>query len=120
MLGLGELLAVNPNLSNKGITIPFVLMCTAKVQPIHRLCDAVMSGKITDDEVVQFSKIFLGNGANIDGDINKGEGTPLIADASLHAEKLGIFYIEKGADVNYTDKKKRCIGLTLGSFLWAR
>jgi ankyrin repeat protein len=41
-------------------------------------------------------------GADIDGyKSSKDNNTPLIAAASLNAEKLGIFYIERGADVFY-------------------
>ncbi|NNF35203.1 MAG: hypothetical protein HKN68_13915 [Saprospiraceae bacterium] len=100
--GLKELLSKNPNLANKGITIPYDLTCRVKAHPLHRLCDAVFAGRISDDEAVILAKILLENGANIDGDKNKHEGTPLLAAASLHAEQVGIFYIDNGADVHYT------------------
>ncbi len=100
--GLNQFLMNNPNLANEGITIPFDFLCRAKAHPLHRVCDGVFSGKITDNEAVKFAKIFLNNGANIDGDKNKNEGTPLLAAASLQAEQTGIFYIKNGADVNYT------------------
>lgn len=99
---LKELLSKNPYLANKGITIPYDLTCRVKAHPLHRLCDAVFAGKISDDEAVELARVLLENGANIDGDKNKNEGTPLLAAASLHAEKVGIFYIDNGADVHYT------------------
>jgi len=102
--GLKELLSNNPNLANKGITIPFDLICKAKAHPLHRICDAVFAGKIKDDDAVTLAKVFLENGANIDGDKNKDEGTPLLAAASLHAEQVGILFIDKGADIHYTYK----------------
>lgn len=102
--GLKVLLSNNPDLANKGITIPFDFTCKAKAHPLHRICDAVFAGKISDDEAVTLAKVFLENGANIDGDKNKGEGTPLLAAASLHAEQVGILFIDKGADIHYTYK----------------
>lgn len=101
---LQQLLITNPTLANEGITIPFDLFCRTKAHPLHRICDGVFSAKITQEESVKLAKIFLANGANIDGDKMKGEGTPLLAAASLHAEQLGMFYIEKGADIHYTYK----------------
>ena len=77
--GLNKLLSDNPSLANKGITIPFDLICRKKEHPLHRICDAVFAGKITDDEAVELAEIFLNNGANIDGDKMQGEGTPLLA-----------------------------------------
>lgn len=100
--GLNQLLTNNPNLANEGITIPFDFLCSTKAHPLHRICDGVFSGKITDTEAVALAKIFLANGAAIDGDKIKKEGTPLLAAASLHAELVGIFYIENGADIHYT------------------
>jgi hypothetical protein len=114
--GLKELLSNNPNLSNIGITIPFNLTCRAKAHPLHRLCDAVIAGKITDDEAIILAKVFLENGASVDGDKNKNEGTPLLAAASLHAEKVGIFYIDNGADVHYTYKNDGASALHWAAF----
>ena len=102
--GLNSLLAENPNLANEGITIPYDFLCKVKAHPLHRICDGVFAKKITDNEAVELAKIFIKNGANIDGDKAKGEGTPLLAAASLHAEVTGIFFIDNGADVNYVYK----------------
>lgn len=100
--GLSKLLTDNPKLANKGITIPFDRLCRIKAHPLHRLCDAVFSKKITDNEAIQFAQIFLEFGANIDGDKMKDGGTPILGAASLHAEQLGVYYIDNGADINYT------------------
>ncbi len=99
---LNKLLADYPNLANEGITIPYDIFCRTKAHPLHRICDGVFVGKITDNEAVTLAKIFLAHGANIDGDKIIGEGTPLLAAASLHAEQVGVFYIDNGADINYT------------------
>ena len=100
--GLKQLLSNDPELANKGITIPFDFMCRVEAHPLHRICDPVFTGKITDGEAVTMAKIFLENGAEIDG--LKYEGTPLLAAASLHAEQVGILYINEGADVHYSYK----------------
>ena len=114
--GLKQLLSDYPILVNKGITIPFDLICRAKAHPLHRICDAVFAGKITDSDAVELAKVFLENGANIDGDKNKNEGTPLLAAASLHAEQVGIFYIDNGADVHYTYKNDGASALHWAAF----
>jgi len=114
--GLNQLLADNPNLVNEGITIPYDSFCRTKAHPLHRICDGVFAGKITDNEAVNLAKIFLDNGADIDGDKIKNDGTPLLAAASLHAEQVGIFYIENGADVHYTYKNDGASALHWASF----
>ncbi len=113
---LNQLLADNPNLANEGITIPYDFLCRIKAHPLHRICDAVFAGKITDEEAVRIAKIFLDNGANIDGDKSKHEGTPLLAAASLHAEQVGIFYIENGVDILYTYKNDGASALHWAAF----
>jgi len=95
------LLSNNPDLANEGIS--YDELNTAKAHPLHRICDAVFSKKITDEEAIDIAKIFLDHGANINGGkIEAGKDTPLIAAASLHAEQLGIFYIENGAEIHST------------------
>ncbi|HEY0670142.1 MAG TPA: ankyrin repeat domain-containing protein [Sphingobacteriaceae bacterium] len=114
--GLNQLLTDNPDLANQGITIPYDLWCRTKAHPLHRICDGVISGKITDDKAVNFAEIFLSHGADIDGDKARDGGTPLLAAASLHAEQVGIFYINNGADVHYTYKGDGATALHWASF----
>jgi len=103
--GLRQLLANNPGLANEGITIPYDSKCAVKAHPLHRICDAVFAKHITDEEAIEIAKIFLASGANIDGDkLKENNDTPLLAAASLHAEQLGIFYIDNGADIYHKDK----------------
>jgi ankyrin repeat protein len=96
-------LTVDPGLANAGIP------CSddqpeMKGHPLHRICDAVFAKIITDKQAIEIAKILLEFGANIDGYKSKRDNnTPLIAASSLHAEKLGIFYIEQGADIFYAD-----------------
>ena len=112
--GLRELLSNRPKLANEGITIPYAFFCHTKAHPMHRICDAVFTGKMTDEEAITLAKIFLENGANIDGD--RIGGTPLLAAASLHAEQLGIFYIDNGADINFTDENDSASALHWAAF----
>lgn len=114
--GLSQLLAKHPHLANEGITIPYDPFCTAKAHPLHRICDGVMARKLTEDEAIRLAAILLDKGANIDGDKHKGEGTPLLAAASLHAEQVGIFYIDQGADVHYTYEKGGASALHWAAF----
>jgi uncharacterized protein len=99
-----KILSANPELANEGVPLnndPDA----KKGHPLHRICDAVFENKITDEQAVEIAKIFLACGANINGYQSFGDNnTPLIAAASLHAEKLGIFYIDEGADIFYADK----------------
>lgn len=88
----------NPALANEGIacfdTNP------AKAHPLHRICDGVFNGLYSDEDAIEMAKIFLEYGADINGGklVEKCD-TPLGAAASLHAEKTGIFYISRGANI---------------------
>ncbi|WP_373497420.1 ankyrin repeat domain-containing protein [Aquiflexum sp.] len=113
---LKQLLSHNPNLVNEGITIPYDLFCRTKAHPLHRICDGVFAGKITDNEAVNLAKILLTCGADIDGDKARDGGTPLLAAASLHAEQVGIFYIDNGADVHHIYKGDGASALHWASF----
>ncbi len=52
-------------------------------------------------------------GANING---YNDGSPLLAAASLHAEQLGIFYVDNGADFNITDANDNASALHWAAF----
>lgn len=111
--GLRKKLADNPNLANEGITIPYDFFSRIKAHPLHRICDAVFAQKMTDKEAIILAKIFLEYGADING---YNDGSPLLAAASLHAEQLGIFYIDNGADINITDKNDNASSLHWAAF----
>lgn len=111
--GLAKALADNPKLANEGITIPYDAFCRIKAHPLHRICDAVFVHKMTDEEAITLAKIFLEYGADING---YQDGSPLLAAASLHAEQLGIFYIDNGADVHLTDKNDHASALHWAAF----
>ncbi|MBS1526592.1 MAG: ankyrin repeat domain-containing protein [Bacteroidetes bacterium] len=85
--------------------------------PLHRICDAVFAKKITDEQAIEVAKIFLEAGSNIDGFMAQGDNnTPLIAAASLHAEKLGLFYIEHGANIFYALERDGATALHWAAF----
>lgn len=96
-------LTVDPKLANAGIPCSDD-MPEMTGHPLHRICDVVFAGAISDEQAIEVAKILLEFGADIDGyKLSGDKNTPLIAAASLHAEKLGIFYIKQGADIYYAD-----------------
>jgi hypothetical protein len=101
--GLKAILLANPGLANEGVPLKIDdKINSAKGHPLHRICDAVFANKISDVQAIEIAKIFLGHGADINGFMERGDfNTPLIAAASLHAEQLGLFYIEQGANIFY-------------------
>src|SRR5215204_7312100 len=99
-IGLRSILSQHPHLANEGI--PYDETNEAEAHPLHRICDGVFEKRYTDDEAVAMAKIFL----EFDADVNGGEliekkDTPLIAAASLGADKVGLFYIELGANIHH-------------------
>ncbi|MGN6639255.1 MAG: ankyrin repeat domain-containing protein [Mucilaginibacter sp.] len=112
--GLKKALAADPALANEGVALPDN---QAKGHPLHRICDAVFAGKITEEQAIEIAKIFLESGSDINGFIERGDNnTPLIAAASLDVEKLGIFYIEQGANVHYAPKSDGATALHWAAF----
>jgi ankyrin repeat protein len=98
--GLRTSLSQNQARANEGISYDEVN--TVKAHPLHRICDRVFSGKYTDEEAVEMAKIFLEYGADINGgELIEKKDTPLLAAASLHADRVAIFYIDKGAEINH-------------------
>lgn len=98
--GLRESLSENPSFANEGL--PYDEINTTKAHPLHRICDGVFAGKYSDDEGVAMAKLFLEYGAEIDGGaLIEKKDSPLVAAASLHADKVAILYIEQGAAVNH-------------------
>ncbi|MCG7858137.1 ankyrin repeat domain-containing protein [Flavihumibacter sediminis] len=98
--GLEKSLSENPALANEGI--PYDEINTSEAHPLHRICDGVFSGQYTDDEAVEMAKIFLANGAAVNGrDLIPNKDSPLVAAASLHADKVGMLYVDSGANIQH-------------------
>ncbi|MBS1521608.1 MAG: ankyrin repeat domain-containing protein [Bacteroidetes bacterium] len=102
--GIRAALAVSPELANEGVAWKIDgKVNPAKGHPLHRICDAVFANKISDGRAIEIAKIFLEYGSDINGFMTRNDlNTPLIAAASLNAEQLGLFYIEKGANIFYS------------------
>ena len=98
--GIESALKENPALANEGI--PYDEKNTTKAHPLHRICDAVYSKRITDEESVELAKIFLKHGADVNGNNpDENKDSPLVAAASLHADGLALLYIDSGADIHH-------------------
>ncbi len=98
--GIKQAIEDNPELANEGI--PYDDMNSTKAHPLHRICDGVFSKRYTDGEAVLMAKIFLENGAKVDGSsLAEKQDTPLVAAASLHADEVAILYIKNGASINH-------------------
>ncbi len=97
---LREALSADPALANRGL--PYDNVNTTVAHPLHRLCDAVFNGLITDAEAVGIASLLLEYGADINGGLmTEKHDTPLIAAASLSAEKVGLYYIDQGAYIHH-------------------
>lgn len=97
---LRRLLSANPALANKGIALDE--KNPAEAHPLHRICDGVFNGLYSDEQATEIARIFLEHGASINGfGLVQKKDTPLIAAASLHAEKVGMLYADSGADLHH-------------------
>ncbi|MGC3943535.1 MAG: hypothetical protein QM762_03200 [Chryseolinea sp.] len=98
--GLRLLLLNNPELANKGISLPG--QGTAVAHPLHRLCDGVFGGVYSDTEACGMAQIFVAHGADVNGtNLKANQDSPLTAAASLSAELTGIYYIGRGASITH-------------------
>ncbi len=95
-----QALSGNPDLANEGL--PYDKVNITKCHPLHRLCDGVFSKTYTEEEAIKMAQLFLAHGADIDGGrLIENKDTPLIAAASLYADKVAFFYIDNGAIINH-------------------
>ncbi len=98
--GLKQILSQHPNFANEEIAYDEVN--TAKAHPLHRICDGVFSKTYTDEQALAMAKIFVDHGARINGnEMIIEKDTPLIAACSLYADKVALYYIEQGAELNH-------------------
>jgi ankyrin repeat protein len=100
LAGLENALSKDPSLANAGI--PCDEANTTPAHPLNRLCDGVFSGTYTDEEAVAMAKIFLAHGAKVEGNNpRETKDTPLVAAASLHADKVAMLYMDHGANIHH-------------------
>ena len=98
--GLESAFIANPELANAHI--PITDDSPLLAHPLHRICDAVFFQKITDHQAVKLATLFIKYGSAVDGyPIQAGKDSPLVAACSLHADKVALLFIEKGADIHH-------------------
>ncbi len=96
--GILQSLLENPGLANEGWSLHD--HSTHIAHPLHRICDGVFLNYYGDEEAARMASIFLNHGALVNGNNPPpGTDTPLIAAASLHADKVALLYIAHGADI---------------------
>lgn len=101
LAGIRAALEKDPQLANVGIPC-LEGRNPAKAHPLHRVCDGVINDIYSDDDALEMAKIFLEFGADINGgQMTDKRDTPLIAAASLHAEKTGLYYVGQGAAIQH-------------------
>lgn len=106
--GLSKTLLANSHLANEGIWLDETGN-SPQAHPLHRICDGVFTGALTEDEGVKIATVFLEGGADVNGtNLAENQDSPLTAAISLYADKIALLYIEKGADIHH----KGCHGGT--------
>ena len=96
--GARRALERNPSLANE--TIRWHLNQDNESDPLHYVSDCVGQGWLTNGNEGEIAKLLLAHGAAIDG--NDGRESPLIAAASLGAEKVATVLIDAGANLEAT------------------
>jgi hypothetical protein len=98
--GIRKALSENPKLAHEGL--PCDEKTLKKGHPLHRLCDFVFSGKLTDEEAVKIAELYLAFGAEVNGyELILKKDTPLLAASSLHADRVALLYIEHHANIHH-------------------
>jgi ankyrin repeat protein len=69
-------------------------------EPLHYVSDCVGQGLLGDDRAGEIAELLIAFGAALDG--TDGRESPLIASASLGAERVSKLLIEAGADLEAT------------------
>lgn len=96
--GVRRALERDPSLANR--TIRWHLNQDNESDPLHYVSDCVSQGWLTNGSESELAKALLAHGAAING--NDGRESPLIAAASLGAEKVATVLIEAGAELEAT------------------
>jgi uncharacterized protein len=93
-------LSENPKLVHEGL--PCDEKTLQKGHPLHRLCDFVFSGKLTDEEAVKIAELYLAYGAEVNGyEMILKKDTPVLAASSLHADQVALLYIDHHANIHH-------------------
>jgi uncharacterized protein len=96
--GARHALERDPSLANS--TLHWHLNQDNESDPLHYVSDCVSQGWLTNGKEGELAQLLLAHGAAING--NQGRESPLIAAASLGAEKVASVLIDAGADLECT------------------
>jgi len=96
--GMQRALADNPALANQ--TVHWVVNQANESDPLHYVSDSVFHGWLTNGTEGEIASVLLAHGAAIEG--SEGRESPLIAAASLGAEKVARVLLEAGAALEPT------------------
>ena len=96
--GIRRALEADPELANR--TIRWYLNQNNESDPLHYVCDCVGNGWLENGTEGQIAELLLAFGAEING--TSGREAPLIASASLGAERVSKVLMEAGADLERT------------------
>jgi uncharacterized protein len=91
-------LTEQPSLANHGIALKNNPQAE---HPLHRICDGVCNGDYSDDHAVEIAKVFVRHGASVNGPYIPGKDSPLTAACSLRSDKVALYYISLGADIDH-------------------
>ncbi len=96
--GMRRALETDAGLANR--TIRWYLNQHNESDPLHFVCDCVSHGWLKNGTEGQIAELLLEFGAELNGTL--GRESPLIASASLGAERVSKVLIEAGADLERT------------------
>jgi ankyrin repeat protein len=96
--GVRSALALEPELAHR--TIHWHLNQDNQSDPLHYISDCIGNGWLTNGSEGKLTELLLAYGAEING--TDGRESPLIAAASLGADKVAQVLIEAGADMELT------------------
>ncbi len=96
--GLRDALGADPARANR--TIRWYLNQWNESDPLHFVCDCIGNGRLTNGREGEIAALLIAHGAAVDG--SAGRESPLIAAASLGAEKVAKVLNDAGADPERT------------------
>lgn len=96
--GVSSALKSDPQLANR--TIRWYLNQNNESDPLHYVSDCVAKGWLTNGNEGEISELLIAHGAAING--TKGRESPLIAAASLGAERVSKVLVLGGAELEAT------------------
>ena len=95
---LDTVLTTDSSLANKPISLPDN---PATAHPLHRICDAVFNGQITESTGLEMAKCFVKHGSDVNTIGEIGSDSPLTAACSLGCDDLAVYYIDIGARIDH-------------------